>query len=108
MLSKERIKYEEPFIPYTVLEKVVKLTNIERKIFEEEYSEFVVETLHGKGNIFFEINNIYYEGTVKYGILDSDNAKILFEDAGIIYEGEIRKNQITGKGVYTFVNTGST
>ncbi len=106
MLSKERIKYEEHFIPLAILEKVVKETDIDRKIFEEEYSEFVVETLNGSGKIIFNNNNTY-EGTVKYGILDSDNAKIIFEDVGIIYEGEIRKNQITGKGVYTFTKTGS-
>ena len=51
MLSKERIKYEEHFIPYTLMEKVIKETDIQRNIFEEEYSEFVVETLNGQGKI---------------------------------------------------------
>lgn len=106
MLLKERIKYEEHFIPYTLMEKVVKETDIQRNIYEEEYSEFVVETLNGTGTIIFK-NDDVYEGTVRYGILDSDKARIIFQEAGIVYEGEIRNNQITGKGVYTFMRTGS-
>jgi hypothetical protein len=106
-----KIANNDAFIPFNLIENIIKETDIEKVTIEEEQSELYYETLSGNGRIFFK-NNCNYEGNVRYGILDSGEEStgkksiIIFSD-GTKYEGTIRNNQITGKGEYTF-NTNST
>ena len=65
--------------------------------------------MHGYGKVTFK-NNITYEGSLKYGILnneDPDNPCTLCFPDGTKYVGTIKNNRITGEGAYTFSN-GST
>ncbi len=127
-----KINNQNAFIPYKLIENIIKETNVEKITIEEEQSELYYETLSGLGKIFFK-NNSIYEGHVKYGILDSADDqtspnhnpnylntntsnseheptetknKITFAN-GTTYIGDIRNNTLTGKGEYQF-NTGST
>lgn len=109
MLKKNiKINNKEAFIPFNLIENILRETDVEKVTIEEEQSELYYETLTGYGKLFFK-NNSAYEGNVRFGILDSgeENKKssIVFAN-GTKYEGEIRNNQITGVGQYTF-NTGS-
>jgi hypothetical protein len=106
-MNKYKISCKEKFLPYTVLEQIVKESTIPKVPLEEDQSELIMETLHGKGRIIFKNNNVY-EGELKYGILDSQDAKIVFDKEGIIYQGQISNNQINGRGLYTFTKTNAT
>jgi hypothetical protein len=110
MLKKSvKMNYKESFVPYNLLEHIIKETDVEKLTIEEEQSELYFETLAGVGKIFFK-NNSVYEGNVRYGVLESGEdprqSSIITFPNGTKYEGEIHNNQITGKGVYNF-NTGS-
>ena len=102
----EKLKYDDHIIPITLLERIVKETDIQKYTVEEELSELIIDILHGTGTIIFKNGDIY-EGSVKYGVLDCENSKITFSEAGVIFEGEIRNNRITGNGMYTYVNNNS-
>ena len=99
----------DSYISYPILNNIISSTTVKKAVVEESISELWYETLHGYGKIEFK-NNITYEGSLKYGILnneDSDNpCTICFPD-GTKYVGTIKDNRITGKGTYTFSN-GST
>lgn len=101
-----KITNKEAYIPLKLMENIIKSTDIKTVVIEEEQSELCFDTLNGTGKIIFNTNGVY-EGTVKYGILDSvgKNSTLTFAD-GTKYEGEIRNNQLTGTGTYYF-NTGS-
>jgi hypothetical protein len=103
-MIKHKISCKEKFLPYSVLEQIVKESTIPKIPLEEDQSELIMETLHGKGRVVFKNNNIY-EGELKYGILDCPDAKITFDKEGIIYQGQIQNNQINGRGTYTFTKT---
>ena len=102
----EKVRFDDHIIPLTLLERVIRETDIPKYTIEEEYSELIIDILHGNGKIIFKNDDIY-EGSVKFGVLDCDNARITFTQAGIIFEGEIRNNRITGNGSYTYTNSGS-
>ena len=105
----EKIKTDENFLSYKLLENIIIETDIPKKIIEEINSELWYETLSGKGKIKFS-NNIIYEGTIKHGMLESEMNKeesiLIFQD-GTKYIGEIHNNKITGTGKYIFP-TGAT
>ena len=105
----EKIKTDENFLSYKLLENIIIETDIPKKIIEEIGSELWYETLSGKGKIKFS-NNIIYEGTIKHGMLESEMNKeesiLIFQD-GTKYIGEIHNNKITGTGKYIFP-TGAT
>jgi hypothetical protein len=105
-MHKMKVSCKDKFLPYSILEHIVKETDIPKLTIEEDQSELIMDTLHGNGKIIFKNNNVY-EGDLKYGILESKNAKIYFEKDGITYEGEITNNQINGKGTYTFSKSNS-
>jgi hypothetical protein len=102
----KKVSSKEKFLPFSMMEHVVHETDIPRIPIEEDQSELLMETLHGKGKIVFKNNNTY-EGDLKYGILESKEAKIVFDKEGIVYQGEIKNNQINGKGQYIFTKSNS-
>ena len=109
MKKSVKLNNKEQFVPFNLLEHIIKETDVEKLTIEEEQSELYFETLAGTGKIFFK-NNSIYEGNVKFGLLDSGEegkVSLITFPNGTKYMGEIRNNQITGKGAYTF-NSGST
>jgi hypothetical protein len=109
MLKKNiKIDNQEAFIPFSLIENIIKEMDVEKVTIEEGGSELYYETLNGYGKLVFK-NNSIYEGNIKFGILDSgDDGKkssLTFAN-GTKYEGDIRNNQLTGKGEYSF-NTGA-
>lgn len=107
MFYKNRINYDELFVPYSIMQHNIKETDISRITIEERHSELIMEVLNGTGKIIFKNGDIY-EGDVKYGIFECPNAKFTFKKPGIIYQGEIKNNTLTGKGTYTFTKSNST
>jgi hypothetical protein len=106
-MNKYKVSCKDKFLPFSILQQIIKETDIPKITVEEDQSELIMDTLHGKGKIIFKNNNVF-EGELKYGILQGKNAKIVFDKDGVIYEGEIINNQINGKGTYTFTKTNST
>ncbi len=108
MSNNVKVSNKEICIPHKLLENIIKETDVQQVIIEEEESELFYTSLSGQGKIFFK-NNTIYEGNIKYGILDSGEerktCKITFPN-NTKYEGEIKQNQITGYGNY-FFPTGS-
>ena len=135
--EKRNFKLNEttPFLPYILSKAILKETDINKEIVEEQNSELWYEALHGRGTAIF--SNLSYKGNITYGILDSrvirsrkkqsmssrlsmsscsdsDNneglsettSEITFPD-GTIYKGTIHNNKIDGKGQFIFP-TGST
>ncbi len=104
MNNNVKVSNKEICIPHKLLETIIKETDIQQVIIEEEESELFYTSLSGHGKIFFK-NNTTYEGNVKYGILDSGDdkksCKITFPN-NTKYEGDIKQNQITGCGTYYF------
>jgi len=105
-IKPEKIKENENYISYNILNLILSKSNIPKTVIEEINSELYYETLTGKGLITF-INNLKYEGYIKNGILQSQNESTLTFKDGTIYTGEIKNNKISGKGKY-FFPTGST
>jgi hypothetical protein len=106
MFNKNKISYDELFVPYSMMENNIKETDIPKITIEEQNSELIMEVLHGTGKIIFKNGDIY-EGSVRNGILDSVNAKFTFKNSGIIYQGTLKDNTITGKGNFTFTKSKS-
>lgn len=100
----EKIKDNQKYLPYRLLEQIIKETDVSKKIIEETNSELWYETLTGLGKILFN-NNVTYYGSVNNGVLDSgpktQTCTIIFSD-GTKYEGEIHNNKLTGKGKFIF------
>jgi hypothetical protein len=103
----QKLNDDDKYIPYSLLEQLIKETDIPKEMIEEEYSELWFETLTGKGKVVFD-NNIQYNGNVRYGLFESGDepASIIFTD-GTRYEGDVHNNQLTGNGVFYFP-TGAT
>ena len=104
-----RLQPNDSFISVQLLNNIIASTTVQKAVVEETISELWYETLHGYGKITFK-NNITYEGSLKYGILnneDTDNPCTLCFPDGTKYVGTIKNNRITGEGTYTFSN-GST
>ena len=108
--NKSRPNYKltptDSYITYSLLNNIISSTTSQKAVIEETSSELWYETLHGPGKINFK-NNITYEGTLKYGILDNpdqENPSILIFPDGTKYEGTVKNNRITGEGTYTFKN----
>ena len=84
-----KLTHKDAYLPYQLIEQLIKETDINKENIDEENSELYYPTLHGYGKIFFQ-NNITYDGYVRYGILDSGEegkaSKITFAD-GTKYEG---------------------
>ena len=99
----------DSFISSSLLNNLIRTTNIPKAIVEETTSELWYETLHGYGTIEFK-NNLTYEGNLRYGILDNDDpdnpCTLNFPD-GTKYTGTMKNGEITGEGTYYFSN-GST
>jgi hypothetical protein len=108
MKKSVKMNYKESFVPFNLLEHIIKETDIEKLTIEEEQSELYFETISGNGMVFFK-NSSLYEGNMKFGILESGeegrSSSLTFPN-GTKYVGEIHNNQIIGKGSYNF-NTGS-
>ena len=99
----------DSFITVPLLNNIISSTTVKKAVIEENTSELWYETLHGYGKITFK-NNITYEGSLKYGILnneDPDNPSTICFPDGTKYVGTIKNNRITGEGTYTF-NNGTT
>ena len=104
-----KLNPSDKFISVALHNNVISNTTVKKAVVEETISELWYETLHGSGSIVFK-NNITYEGSLKYGILnneDPDNPCTLCFPDGTKYVGTIKNNRITGSGIYTFSN-GST
>ena len=101
-----KLKPSENFISTALLKNLIKTTDIPKAIVEETTSELWYETLNGVGKIEFK-NNITYEGNLRYGILDTQDASdpcvLTFPD-GTKYCGTMKNGEITGEGEYTFSN----
>jgi hypothetical protein len=106
MFNKNRISYDELFVPFTMMENNIKETDIPKVTIEEQHSELIMEVLHGTGKIMFKNGDIY-EGNVKFGILDSNNAKFTFKNSGIVYQGDVKNNTLTGNGSFIFTKSNS-
>src|SRR5689334_19142616 len=102
----KKVNSKENFLPFSMMEHLVRETDVPRITIEEDQSELIMETLHGRGKIIYKNNNSY-EGDLKYGILESRDAKIVFDRDGIIYQGEMKNNQINGRGQYIFQKSNS-
>ena len=63
----EKISNTDNYISYSLLQQIIKETNIPKKVIEEKNSELWYETLSGKGKVFFT-NNTTYSGFIKNGI----------------------------------------
>ena len=104
MNNNVKVSNKETCIPYKLLENIIKETDLQQIVIEEEESELFFTSLSGYGKIFFK-NKTSYEGNIRYGILDSGeekkSCKIVFPNQ-TKYDGEIKQNQISGKGVYQF------
>ena len=104
-----KLKQNDSFISIPLLNNIISSTTINKAVVEENISELWYETLHGYGKITFK-NNITYEGSLKYGILNNEDpdtpCTLCFPD-GTKYVGTIKNNRITGEGTYTF-NNGAT
>ena len=104
-----KLQPNELFISSSLLNNIIKSTNIKKAILEETTSELWYETLHGYGNVTFK-NNIQYSGNLRYGILSNEDPEkpctIIFPN-GTKYTGTMLNNEITGVGEYIFSN-GST
>lgn len=106
----DKITFQDYYITVPLLNHLIKETDITKRIIEEKNSELWYETLTGRGYIVFN-NNIYYEGPMKNGILESslgeggDNGNhkcmINFPD-GTKYEGDVHDNRLTGNGKFVF------
>ena len=102
----EKISNSDNYISYSLLQQIIKETNIPKKVIEEKNSELWYETLSGKGKVFFT-NNTTYSGFIKNGILDTKydteqgQCTLTFAD-GTKYEGEVHNNHLEGKGTFTF------
>ena len=94
----------EKFLPISLLNQLVKSTNLTKETIEETNSELWYETLNGMGEVLFS-NNLLYNGPVRFGIFESGEenspCQISFPD-GTKYEGTIHKNRITGTGKIYF------
>ena len=104
-----KLKPTDSFISVPLLNNIISSTTVKKAVVEENISELWYETLHGYGKVTFK-NNITYEGSLKYGILnneDPDNPCTLCFPDGTKYVGTIKNNRITGEGTFTFSN-GST
>ena len=105
----KRLKENEKFIPYILIEDHISKTDLKKETVEERSTNLFYETISGKGKLFLKSGFLYY-GPVKYGMLTSEDTnekcEIKFPD-GTIYVGEILDNKITGKGKYYFP-TGAT
>jgi len=103
----KKINNTEAYIPYFITEQFIKESDVTIKQIEEEASELYFQTLDGTGKIFFKNSN-EYTGNVVNGTLQSTidtRSKIKFKE-GVIYEGDININILTGKGEYSF-NSGA-
>lgn len=101
-----KLKQGDTFISLPLLNNIISSTTINNAVVEENFSELWYETFHGYGKITFK-NNITYEGSLKYGILnneDSDSPCTLCFPDGTKYVGTLKDNRITGEGTYTFTN----
>ena len=101
-----KLQPNDSFISSSLLNNLIKTTNIQKAIVEESTSELWYETLHGYGKIEFK-NNLTYEGNLRYGILDNvdpDNPCTLNFPDGTKYSGTMKNGEITGEGTYTFSN----
>lgn len=97
-----KISQKEHFLPTFLTDILIKDTEIRPINIEEEKSELYYKTLSGYGEIKFK-NNTEYVGFLKYGILDSELGKCQLKfPNGTLYQGEIKQNQLTGKGEYIF------
>ena len=100
----KRLKENEKYIPYRLIEDSIAETDLKKETVEERSTNLFYETLSGKGKLFLKSGLLYY-GPVKYGILTCDDinneCEIKFPD-GTIYVGEIKNNEITGTGKYYF------
>ena len=105
----KRLKLNEKYIPYKLIEDSISQTDLKKETVEEYSTNLFYETLSGKGKLFLKSGLLYY-GPVKYGILTcedtNEQCEIKFPD-GTIYVGEIKNNEITGSGKYYFP-TGTT
>ena len=101
-----KLNRDEKFISLPLLNNIISSTTINKAVVEENFSELWYETFHGYGKITFK-NNITYEGSLKYGILNNEDpdspCTLCFPD-GTKYEGTLKNNRITGEGTYTFTN----
>ena len=104
-----KLQPNELFISASLLNNIIKTTDIKKAIIEETTSELWYETLNGYGSITFK-NNIQYSGNLRYGILSNEDpdkpCTIIFPN-GTKYTGTIKNNEITGEGEYIFSNGSS-
>ena len=96
----EKINNKDHFIPSLITDFIIKETDIRTSGIEEEQSELYYNTVSGRGKIYFQ-NGTQYEGTVRYGILEGKECKIVFPNR-VEYNGEVTKNQLNGHGEYKF------
>ena len=99
-----KVTNKDIYVPQKLLEHIIKETDVMPITIEEEQSEIFFGSLSGLGKIIFK-NKTVYEGNVKYGILDSGEEKrncTLSFPNNTRYDGQIKLNQITGHGTYTF------
>lgn len=107
-MSLNRITKHDTCIPIHLLKNIISSTTVPEETIDEEDTEIYHITLHGIGEIVFKNGNIY-EGNVRFGILNSTQnhpSRLTFTD-GTVYIGDVKDNQITGKGTYIYSNGSS-
>ena len=97
------IDFNERIIPKSLFDSIITSTTLPPKALEERNSEIWNYSYLGYGKVTLKDGSTY-TGSAKFGILETEkgkNCKIDFAD-GTKYEGQIKNNQLTGKGTYLF------
>lgn len=98
------VKFDETYISRDLLNPHITHITIPKAIIEEENSELWAYSYNGCGKITFK-NGAIYSGSMSYGVMSSEKdprgCTITFLN-GTIYDGEIKNNQLIGKGTYSF------
>ncbi len=100
----EKVPFNTEYISNHIINDIVKSTTFPIQAIEEENSELWTNTYNGYGKMTFQEGGVL-TGRIKYGVLSTEGDQrvctITFPN-GTLYEGEIKDNQIIGKGSYTF------
>ena len=97
------IDFNTRSVPKQIFDSLISSTTLPPTAIEEKNSEIWTYSYLGYGKVTFKDGSTY-TGSAKYGILETEKNKecdIDFSD-GTKYKGQIKNNQLTGKGSYNF------